>query len=78
MLVERGLNVWVPHQEGVILKTLMGNKQNPGNYLKKLLTIAKMPSTQLIVFGALKIMQGNVGLVTTVRSFGWLPIQQVL
>ena len=78
MSSERGVNVLVPHQEGIITRELMGEGGQKRITLEKFLMKAKMPWVHLLVYAVLRFLQGAGGLIGVIRSWAWLPLSQVL
>ena len=65
MLLQRGVNVLVPYQVGVITNELSGD-DGP----------VRMPWVSVMLYVLFRLFQGNNGLLGAVRSTAWIPISQ--
>ncbi|KAA8914322.1 hypothetical protein FN846DRAFT_771298, partial [Sphaerosporella brunnea] len=65
LLAQRGLNVMVPHQLGVVTNALMGGNGNTG----------RIPWSQLTFFIVFRWLDSTAG-VAALQSYLWIPIDQ--
>ena len=67
LMIGRVINVLIPRQLGIVTDELTGeNGQLP-----------KMPWTSLLIYVALRFLQGNMGIIGNIRAYAWIPIGQV-
>lgn len=65
MIVQRGIQVLVPYQAGVITDDLSGESGKEG-----------MPWKAICLYILYRLLQGNNGLLGAVRSIIWVPVSQ--
>lgn len=68
VIVQRGVNVLVPFQVGIITDDLSGDNSPNGE--------VKMPWVSVTLYILYRLLQGNNGLLGAVRSAAWIPISQ--
>jgi ATP-binding cassette, subfamily B, vacuolar membrane transporter HMT1/ACLQ len=64
--LQRGINVLVPHQLGVVTNILSGEDGNE----------PRLPWVEIFLYVFYRFMQGNMGVLGAVRSYLWIPIGQ--
>ncbi|KAA8910126.1 hypothetical protein FN846DRAFT_1007157 [Sphaerosporella brunnea] len=63
VLLQRGINVLVPHQLGKVTDSLSGEEP-------------RLPWVQIFLYILFRFLQGNMGLLGAIRSALWIPIGQ--
>lgn len=70
VVIQRGVNLWVPYQVGVITNELSGDSgRDDGGKIR-------MPWGGICFYIFLRFIQGNNGVLGAVRSTLWIPIGQ--
>lgn len=66
VILQRGIQVLVPYQAGVITNALAGEDGGP----------VRMPWKEIILYIVFRIFQGSNGLLGAARQILWIPIEQ--
>ncbi|KAI9783436.1 MAG: hypothetical protein M1835_003812 [Candelina submexicana] len=66
MVLQRGLNVLVPYQVGVITDILAGESKAP----------SATPWVPILLYIVFRLLQGGSGVLSALRSWLWIPISQ--